>query len=96
MTTEDPATSARRRAEAKLDFYKHLGVYLAVNLMLIAINVISYPGTFWAIWPLFGWGIAVVIHGVSVFAIRREEKLLDRMTENEMRRDEAGGQWGRE
>ncbi|WP_421856880.1 2TM domain-containing protein [Oricola sp.] len=96
MSSDDPAVRARRRAEAKLGFYKHLGVYLAIGLMLFAIDFVAFPDTSWAGWPVFGWGIAVAIHAISVFAFRGEEKILDRMTEEEMRRDGANDQWGRE
>ncbi len=91
MQTEDPAVLARGRAEAKFGFYKHLAVYLAVNALLVVINLLTSPGSYWAIWPLLGWGIAIVIHAVSVFGARRKEEIIDRMTDEEMgKRD-----WGR-
>ncbi len=91
MQPEDPAVLARGRAEAKFGFYKHLAVYLAVNTLLIVINLLTSPGSYWAIWPLLGWGIAIVIHAVSVFGARRKEEIIDRMTDEEMgKRD-----WGR-
>ncbi len=48
-------------------FYTHLSVYLAVNVGLLVINLISSPGRLWVVWPLAGWGIAILIHGASVF-----------------------------
>jgi hypothetical protein len=37
-----------------------------VNAILIAINALS-PGVWWAQWPLIGWGIGLVGHGLAVF-----------------------------
>ena len=91
MNTEDPAIRARGRAEAKLGFYKHLAVYLPVGVLLLPINFLNSPNSFWAIWPLMGWGIAVVIHAVSVFGARRKDEIIDRMTEKELPKQE----WGR-
>jgi hypothetical protein len=48
-------------------FYAHLTVYLAVNAGLLVINLFSTPGRLWVAWPLAGWGIAIFIHGASVF-----------------------------
>jgi len=91
MQTEDPAIRARGRAEAKFGFYKHLAVYLAVGILLVVINFLTSPGSFWVIWPVLGWGIAVVIHAVSVFGARRKKEIIDSMTDKEMgKRD-----WGR-
>jgi hypothetical protein len=40
----------------------HLFVYLAVNALLISINLSSSSETLWAIWPLLGWGIGLAAH----------------------------------
>ena len=38
-----------------------------VNLFLFAINMLSTPDALWFYWPLFGWGIGILIHGLTVF-----------------------------
>ncbi len=58
---------AQTRSEAKSDFYRHLAVYIAVNLLLVVINLVTSPDYFWAIWPLLGWGIGVGIHAMQTF-----------------------------
>jgi hypothetical protein len=60
---------AQKRAEAKIQFYIHLVVYLAVNLLLMIINLRSSPEKLWFLWPFFGWGIAVVVHGLKVLGV---------------------------
>ena len=58
---------AKRRFETLKGFYVHLGVYVAVNLLLFLINIIVSPDLLWFIWPLMGWGIAIALHAVRVF-----------------------------
>ena len=59
---------AERRASAKLGFYIHALVFVIVNAGLWLLNSWSSPGSYWAIWPLLGWGIGLAAHGVAVFA----------------------------
>jgi hypothetical protein len=40
----------------------HLFVYLAVNALLIAINIVKTPESIWAVWPLLGWGAGLAAH----------------------------------
>lgn len=54
-------------------FRTHFIVYIVVNLMLIAINLITAPGTYWFIWPLFGWGLGVLGHAVGVGGASKEQ-----------------------
>lgn len=58
---------ARRRAGAKLGWYIHAGVYIAVNLMLALLSAMS--DRHWAIFPALGWGLGLAIHGVVVFVV---------------------------
>ena len=40
----------------------HLFVYLAVNALLIGINLTTSPDNLWLIWPLLGWGLGLAGH----------------------------------
>jgi hypothetical protein len=51
---------------AKIGFAYHLTAFLAVNAVLIWINLDTSPEYFWAKWPLIGWTVAVLFHGFSV------------------------------
>jgi hypothetical protein len=53
---------------AKIGFAYHLAAYIAINAILIWINLDVYPQYFWAKWPLAGWTVAILFHGFSVFA----------------------------
>lgn len=88
MSDSEQAAAARQRAIAKYGFYRHLALYLVINAFLVLINIATGAETNWAIWPMLGWGIAVVIHGLSVFVFTGRNKIIDRMTEREMQRDD--------
>lgn len=70
---------ARRRAKQLRGFYQHLTVYLLVNIGLaiglFTINRLTTLGSWWFYGPLigtgFGWGIALLIHGLNVFGSGR-------------------------
>lgn len=58
---------ANKRLKAKRDFKMHLGAYVIVNAMLVAIWAMSRGGGFWPIWPIVFWGVAVAFHGWSAY-----------------------------
>lgn len=83
LHTNDLERIARRRAGMKLGWYIHAVLYLAVNLGLGAAALAS--GSRWVMFPAFGWGIGVAIHGVVVYLrtsgaydnlVARERRLL--------------------
>jgi len=58
---------SKRKAEAIVFFWVHVCSYVGVCLFLVAINLISGDPTFWAIWPIIGWGIGLLTHGLSAW-----------------------------
>jgi hypothetical protein len=48
-------------------FKIHLAAYVLVNLLLIAINLLTTPNTLWFYWPLIGWGIGIFAHGAAIY-----------------------------
>ncbi len=58
---------ARRRAGAKMGWYIHALVYVAVNFGLAALSAAS--GRNWAVFPALGWGIGLLVHGAVVFLV---------------------------
>ena len=84
MTTESSRIEwlARRRVKSKLGWYTHASVYLIVNCILIAISLGT--GKHWALYPLLGWGVGLVFHGISVFMLMSDNKILERMVEREL------------
>ena len=81
---------ARGRAEAKYGFFVHAVVYAAVMLLQVIINLVTSPGYLWFIWPLIGWGLAVVLHGARAFLLADKDRIVDALTEREMRHARGG------
>lgn len=90
MTKTDEYAKARGRAEAKYRFFVHAGVYTAVMVMLVIINLLTSPQVVWFVWPLIGWGFAVALHGVRVFLLADKNVIIDALTEQELRHSSAG------
>jgi hypothetical protein len=57
---------ARKRAGAKMGWYIHATVYLAVNALLLLIASAGGHRT-WPLFPALGWGLGLAIHGAVVF-----------------------------
>ena len=68
INLDDQRQAAIRRLNAKREFRVHLGVFLLVNTMLIVIWAVTGAGYFWPIWPIGGWGIALVLHAFTVYS----------------------------
>lgn len=60
---------ARKRVREEREFYVHAVTYVLVNAFLIAINLMTGHGYFWAIWPLLGWGIGLASHAFQIFGV---------------------------
>jgi hypothetical protein len=45
----------------------HLFVYVAVNALLIVVNLLTTPGYYWFLFPLIGWGLLLAAHGYAAF-----------------------------
>jgi len=90
MSHSDQYAMARRRAEAKYGFFVHAAVYAAVMVLLVIVNLVTSPGDLWFIWPLFGWGFAVALHGLRVFVLADRNDILDALTERELRQSAVG------
>lgn len=72
---------ARRRAGARLGWYIHATVYIAVNLLLAALSAMS--GHHWAVFPALGWGLGLAIHGMVVFLVTGGAGLHERLVQRE-------------
>jgi hypothetical protein len=64
---ENRYAKAQKKVEEIKGFYGNLVSYIVVNCILLVINLLTSPEYLWFFWPLFGWGIGVVIHGLAVF-----------------------------
>ena len=76
-----------------MGFYVHLVVYVVVNAFLVLLWYFMNPemvaGIPWFIYPLFGWGIGLVAHGVYTFYSDGGTGWEDSMTERELEKLKA-------
>jgi hypothetical protein len=68
--------------EKKRGFLIHLVVYVSVNAMLVAINLIFSPEAIWFFYPLLGWGIGITAHYLNAVNwidrdIKKEESVAE-------------------
>ncbi|RDL44896.1 XRE family transcriptional regulator [Marinomonas piezotolerans] len=77
MTTSDNQTHkvdieerlAFARVKRIKGFYKHLIQYAVVIPVLFTINLMTNPDYIWAFWPLLGWGLGLMFHGLTTFEL---------------------------
>jgi sensor histidine kinase YesM len=48
-------------------FYKHAAIYAVVIAGLCAINLLKSPTKLWFLFPAAGWGVGLVMHGLSIW-----------------------------
>lgn len=87
MENQKSYQRAKKRTEAKFGLYIHVSAYIAVNILLIIINLSTYTEHFWFQWPLMGWGIGVFSHALKVFVFSGRSTIKDRMLEKEMEKE---------
>ncbi len=76
---------ANKRAGAKLGWYIHAAVYVAVNAFLLAMAA-GTGHQRWSIFPALGWGLGLLLHGISVWFLSSGAGLRERMVERERAR----------
>jgi two-component system LytT family sensor kinase len=92
---DDAMDRARDRARELREYYGHLVTYVLVCSLLVVIDLAdgsagsTFLGLNWAYWPIFGWGIAIVIHTFAVFSPMRgwEDRKTQQLYEEERNRE---------
>lgn len=84
LTDEQLDRRARRRAGARMGWYVHALVFLAVNAVLATLSLSS--GRHWAIYPALGWGLGLLIHGLVVWIVLGGGGLQQRLVAQERER----------
>lgn len=86
LSDDDIDQLARQRARAKLGWYIHATLFVVVNLFLFAMSEYAFGHRRWSIYPMLGWGLGLVLHGVAVFVLGTGSGLRERMVEKERER----------
>jgi len=93
MENQDAYKDAKKRVEDKIDFYRHVIIYVGVNILLIIINLVTSSEYLWFKWPLIGWGIGILAHAFNVYAFPFGSSFKERMIKKEIEK-EAGKKSG--
>lgn len=78
---------AKERVEEKVGFLSHLAAYVIINAFLLFLDYRDNKTIDWAYWPLIGWGIGMLFHGLNVFAFGEGSAWKERMIKKEMKRE---------
>lgn len=94
-TEEERYNLAKKRVQEVKGFYGNLTAYIVVNIFLMVVNFMTSPEHLWFYWPMLGWGIGVLFHGLRVFNYMpflgkdwEERKMKEFMEEEERRKNQ--------
>ena len=89
-TNNEKYENAKRRVKREKQFYSHLISYISVNLILIAINLLTSPEYLWFLWVTVFWGIGLIADFLKTFVFhdmlltkKWEEKKIKKYMEEE-------------
>lgn len=86
LSPEDIDRIARKRASAKMGWFVHAAVYVAVNVFLFAVSEFGMGRRHWSVYPALGWGLGLALHGISVWLLGSGSSLRERMVQAERER----------
>lgn len=75
---------ARKRVKARMGWYTHALIYACVIGGLALVG--AWQGRYWPIAPALGWGLGLLMHGLSVFVWGTGSRLQDGMLQRERER----------
>lgn len=87
MDEQQMYQAAKKRAESKIRFYIHLVVFLAVNCLLMIINLARSADYLWFLWVFCGWGIGLILHGLKVLDVFNFSRMKKQMIEKELAKE---------
>ncbi|WP_300566407.1 2TM domain-containing protein [Flavobacterium sp.] len=94
-TEAERLQQAKDRVKEIKGFYGNLTAYVIFNGFFLVVNLMTSPEQLWFYWPLLGWGIGVIFHGLRVFNYMpflgkdwEERKMREYMEEDERRKNE--------
>lgn len=72
--TPEEIMEAQKRVRKIKRFYKGLLSWITTSIILIAINMFTGGGITWAKWPIFFWGISILMQAFEVIRLQRHDK----------------------
>ena len=91
MSEEQIYEEAKKRVEEKRGFRTHAIVYAVINAFLALIWWLTGGGFPWFVFPLAGWGIGLLFHGLGVYVLsgRQEDRRAIGREAEKIRRSES-------
>lgn len=86
LSPEEIERLAHKRASAKMGWYIHACVYIAVNGFLVLRTLLVDGARPWNVYPALGWGLGLALHFVSVFVMGQGSGLRERLVQRERER----------
>jgi hypothetical protein len=65
---------AQKRVRKIKRFYKGLASWMGTSLFLLALNIFTVGHLSWAKYPIFFWGISLLIQAFEVIRLQRHDK----------------------
>lgn len=93
-TTPTPEDRARARVNARSAVFWHIGAFVIINAFFWLLDwIVGSPRMEWAYWITIFWGFGLAFHVLAYLVSERgsEEKLYDRVLEEERRRETQRG-----
>ena len=58
---------ARRRVRRLRAFYLQVGWFIAINVFLLIVNLVTSPNDLWFYWVTIFWGLGLLLNAFSIF-----------------------------
>lgn len=84
MDESEMRNEAIRKIHARRGLAHQALIYLAVNVFLVVVWAATGGGSFWPIWVIGSWGIALAFSAIAVFGRRS-------LTEDDIQREMGRG-----
>ena len=78
---------ARKKVEAKKEFFGHLTTFLLVGVILFLVNIFRQPWDIWFYKPLIPWSVGLIIHYILVFGLPGTEIMGKDWEERELEKE---------
>lgn len=83
MSPEEIERLAQKRASAKLGWYIHAIVYVAVNAFILFAAGFGFRERPWNPFPAMGWGLGLALHFVAVFVLAQGSGFREQLVQRE-------------
>ena len=87
---DDSYRRANKRAADLAGYWSHLSAFVIIIGVLVLVNLITWGGYFWAIWPAMGWGIGLLFHTLNTFGPKLDKDWQERKAREFLAREQGG------